>query len=224
MAQWVRDELEGYTNDAVPPYRVIDVAYRGTFSGPFGTGLQNVPIPSALIDQVAGKNWTRRKMTESISEIGQLAGSAKSDGELTIECANLILLLRDKIYPDLVCNGVVGIVSPAQMASVLDVVRSRVLDLTIAMEKADPDIRAPVATPTKMNKVVHQTIYADNVTVVFERDLERIVADRITASDGTEREKARLAELVKGAGIQEVVKQIVQKAPEVLRLLGGMAS
>lgn len=233
LAQWVRDELEGYKSSAVPPYRVVDVAYRGDFSGPFESGYRNIAIPTALINQIAGDHWTRHEFTGSITEVGQLARSALSDGELQLQCSNLMLHLHGKILPDLSCIGVVGVVSRTQMASILDVVRSRILDLTIAMEKAEPNIRkASVtlegnqSTRTNMDQVVQQVVHTENVTntFLFERDLEKIVADRIAASGGTDRQKAGLSALVKGTGVQEIVKQVVQKAPDLVKFLGSLPS
>ena len=234
MEQWVREEMEGYTSDAVPPYRVLSVAYRGTFSGPLGSGFQDVPIPSALVDEVAGnKHWTQYKMTKSISAIDQLARSAQAGGELQIECSNLILLLKGKMYPKYACTDVVGAVSPAQMVNILDVVRSKVLDLTIAMAKADPNVRKVGASDTlepnqqrttKVNQVFHQTIHhAKSVTnnTFFYSELEQIIVDRIEKSDTSDPEKAELLKLVESAGIQEVVKQFVQKVPGISKLLLG---
>lgn len=45
LEEWVKHESEGYPNDVeVPSYRKIGVSYKGTFSGPFGSGISNAPI------------------------------------------------------------------------------------------------------------------------------------------------------------------------------------
>lgn len=39
LEEWVKHESEGYPQDAVlPDYRIVGVTYKGTFSGPFGSG------------------------------------------------------------------------------------------------------------------------------------------------------------------------------------------
>ena len=229
LAVWVRQELEGYTAGTVPPYRIVNVAYRGTFSGPFGSGVKDAPIPPALIDKVAGKGWTQHEMTESISSIGQLA-----QGTLKLDCANLILLLQGKVYADYACNEVAGIISAPDLIRILDVVRSKILDFTIEMERTDPTVgeisldrrsASSDSMAVAANRAVHQTIYAENVTnnaFTFETDLEKIVMDRIVASDGTDREKDRIVDSVKNAGIQEIVKQFVQKSPSLVQFLGTL--
>ena len=232
MAQWVRSELEGYESDTVPQYRVVTVEYQGTFSRSLVEGFKNAPVPSTLIKEVAGEHWIRHKLTQSISEIAQLARkSAQSDGRLQLQCSDLILLLQGKIYRGYDCIDVVGVVSSTKMLSIMDIVRSKVLDLTIAMEKADPKVRevdvGRVLVPsdamtTKMNQAFHQTVNADNVTnnIFYLPELERIVVESIHASGGTDAKKAKLLELVKTAGAQELVKQLLQKAPVLAALLG----
>ena len=58
----MKHESEGYPSAAeVPDYRKIRVFYTGTFSGPFGSGIKNAPIPPYLIEKIAGKRWTLGK-------------------------------------------------------------------------------------------------------------------------------------------------------------------
>ena len=228
LAAWIRQELEGYDAREVPAYRIAGVVYRGTFSEPFGSHVKNAPIPPDLIEQIAGEHWTRRPMTDSISAISKLA---RSDDTIRVDGSNLIHLLQGKIYPDRMCNEVLGIISNSDLVRILDVVRSRVLDFTIAIEKEHPEVRqvdslgngpdSGGAVTAGANRLVQQTIYAQNVTNAFsfEDDLERILLDRVERSDKSEKEKTRMVDLVKSAGVQEAVKQILQNAPDLLRLL-----
>lgn len=231
LAAWIRQELEGYDAGEVPAYRTVGVVYRGTFSGPLGSGVKNAPIPSALIEQIAGKLWTRRPMTDSISAISKFA---RSSDTLRIDGSNLILLLQGKIYPDYACNEVLGIVSSSDLVRILDVVRRRILDFTMAIEKEHPEVRqvdylgdgpdSGGSVTAGANRLVQQTIYAKNVTNAFsfEDDLERILLDRVKRSGKSEKEKTRMVDLVRSAGVQEAMKQIVQKTPDLFRLLSAL--
>ena len=50
LTEWIKYEAEGYPqDDEIPTYRVVPVSFTGTFQGPFGGSLQNVPIPPLLI-------------------------------------------------------------------------------------------------------------------------------------------------------------------------------
>lgn len=232
LATWVRQELEGYDADEVPPYRTANVAYRGTFSGPFGSRVENAPIPPALIEKFAGEHYTRYKLTESISAIRSLA---LTNGTLRVDGADLILLLQGKVYAQYACNDVFGIISATHFVEVLDAVRSKVLDFTMAIGEQHPEIRevdlvgedrnqGDVVTDDA-NRLVQQIIYANNVSntiVTFEADLEKILVDRVRRSDSDEGEKGRMMDAIKRTGIQEVVKQLVQKTPDLLRYLSAL--
>jgi hypothetical protein len=54
--QWVQSELDGYSSTAdVPDYRKFHCQCFGHFSGPFGSGLKNAPIPESCIQQKSGR-------------------------------------------------------------------------------------------------------------------------------------------------------------------------
>lgn len=139
LADWVKHESEGYPKGVeVPDYRILGVSYKGTFSGPFGSGINNAPISPYLIEKFAGKRWTQYEMRESIAAVDELLAGSKKSGTFTIEAANLILLLQGKIYPDYACNAVTGTLSRGSLAAIRNAVLNRVLELTLEIEKSVP--------------------------------------------------------------------------------------
>ena len=77
LEEWVKHEAEGYPQDSlVPPYRVVSVSYRGTFSDAFGGGINNGQIPGYLVEKFAGKRWTRYEVRDGIAAIDDLIKSA----------------------------------------------------------------------------------------------------------------------------------------------------
>lgn len=140
LADWVKHESEGYPADVeVPDYRVLGVAYHGTFSGPFGAGIKNAPLSPYLIEKFAGESWTHFQMRQSIAAVDELLSNSKKGGSLQIEAANLILLLQGKIYEDYACNSVTGTISRASLAAIRHAVMNRILELTIEIEKSVPE-------------------------------------------------------------------------------------
>lgn len=140
LADWVKHESEGYPLEApLPDYRIIPVSYTATFSGPFGSGIKNAPIAPYLIKKFAGKKWNKHEMRQSIAAVDDLLATSKDSGSLHINAANLILLLQGKVYEDYACNDVTGRVSRAALAEIRHAVRSRVLELTIELEKSVPE-------------------------------------------------------------------------------------
>lgn len=180
LEEWVKYESEGYpSNIEVPPYRIIEVSYRGTFFGPFGSGIKNAPIPSYLIEKFAGKQWTKYHVRESIAAIDELLNaSSDKSGSLEIDASNLILLLQGKIYPDYACNEIRGTVSRAAFAEIRHSVKNRILELTIQIEKTFPDATKITFGSSKINKKVdseeinkisNQVIYG-NITNITTGD------------------------------------------------------
>lgn len=175
LEEWVKHESEGYPPGVdVPEYRKIGVSYRGTFSGPFGSGISNAPIPPYLVEKFAGKHWTEYEVRQSVAAIDDLVAADKDGGgTLEIDAANLILLLQGKVYKGYACNSVVGTISKAALTELQNAVRMRVLELTIQVEKSipsaaeialGPPIAAPAATDRDAVTQITQQIIHGNYT------------------------------------------------------------
>lgn len=177
LEEWVKHEAEGYPVDAeVPRYRKVSVTYCGTFSGPFGAGMKNAPIPSYLVEKFAGQEWVQIDIRESIAAVEDLLRNA-AEGErgIGIDASNLILLLQGNIYEDYACNEIRGNISPAAVAEIRQAVRSRILELTVQLEKSVPDATevmfgAPdtslVPNPERVQQISQQVIYGNVSTAV----------------------------------------------------------
>lgn len=177
LEEWVKHEAEGYPADVeIPKYRKVAVTYRGTFSGPFGSGMKNAPIPSYLVEKVAGEKWVQIEIRESIAAVEDLLRSAaEGEGGIGIDASNLILLLQGKVYEDYACNEIRGSISPTAVAEIRQAVRSRILELTVQLEKSVPEAAevtfgAPDASlapnPERVQQISQQVIYGNVNTAV----------------------------------------------------------
>jgi hypothetical protein len=175
LEEWVKHESEGYPKDVgVPPYRIVGVSYKGTFSGPFGSGIQNAPIPLHLIKKFAGESWVSFEIRESIAGVDDLVRGSTESGYLSIDSSNLILLLQGKVYADYACNSVSGTISRTSITEIQQAVRGRILELTLELEKSIP-AAADVAfgaskgrdtNPEKVQQISQQIIYGNVTTAV----------------------------------------------------------
>lgn len=208
LEEWVKHESEGYPIDSkLPDYRIISVSYTATFSGPFGSGIKNAPIAPYLIKKFAGDQWNNYQIRQSIAEIDDLLGSpAEGGGTLSINASNLILLLQDNVYPDYACNAVNGTISRASLAALRYAVRSRVLELTLELEKSLPDATAIELGPSsqitsrdsdRVTQISQQIIYG-NVTSISSSG----EAARINVQIG-ERDAKSVVDYLKEAGLPE---------------------
>lgn len=171
LEAWIKYESEGYPNDVeVPDYRILGVTYRASFAGAFGSGVNNSQVPSHIIREFAGEDWLEFRVRSSISAIDDLISKKQEKGRLQVtNAANLILLLQGKMYPDYNCVDVVGEISFSEMVAVSHAVRSRILELTIEIEKEVPSA-ADIAiskkgydmsddSSKKVDKISQQVIY-----------------------------------------------------------------
>ena len=207
LEEWVKRESEGYPPDSpVPSYRLVPVAYRGTFLGPFGSAINNAQIPGYLIEQFAGKQWTGHEIRDGIAAIDDLVRSAHNDGSIRINASNLILLLQGKVYEDYSCNEVTGEISRAALTELRYAVRSRILELTLELEESVPAASRiafgpPVPLETgdsdKVSQLSQQVIFG-NVTNISNTGS----ASEVTVSIGLRDETSLIEQLVR-AGIPE---------------------
>ncbi|OMQ18934.1 hypothetical protein [Serratia oryzae] len=139
LEEWVKHESEGYPPGSVlPDYRIVGVTYTGNFSGPFGSGLRNAPIPPYLISKFVDDSWNSFSVRESIVAVGELVKSSADGDSLGIQASDLILMLQGKVYEGYACNSISGNISAVSLSEILQVVRNRVLELTIELDKSIP--------------------------------------------------------------------------------------
>ncbi len=176
LEEWIKHETEGYPRESeVPSYRVIEVNYSGTFFGPYGSGIKNAQLPPYLIEKFAGESWTKYKMRDSVAIVDELLRKpSDNESAIGIDASNLILLLQGKIYENYTCNDIQARISQTSIAGIQYAVRSRILELTIELEKSVPgvsEIKSGLPEPeTKVNtdkvtQITKQIIFGDVTTI-----------------------------------------------------------
>ena len=193
LEEWVRHESEGYPKDAeVPPYRVVGASYTGTFFGPFNAQISNAPIPTYLIKKYAGDSWVRIEIRESVAAVAAMVKSTENGGHLGIDASNLMLLLQGKIYEGYACNSIDASISTTSLGEVIQAVRSRVLELTIELEKSIPAAalvtfgpsEEAAENPDKVQQISQQIIYG-NVTNAVAGSPQATVSATVVQGDAT---------------------------------------
>jgi hypothetical protein len=222
LADWVKHESEGYPDDvAVPEYRKVSVSYKGTFSGPFNSGIKNAPIPPYLINEYCGENWTVFEMRQSIAGIDSLASKGTKEGSsLTVNAANLILLLQGKIYEGYACNEVIGTISSASLVDIQHAVRSRVLELTIELEQSIPAASnvefgevASDETSHEVSQISNQVIYG-NVTTITSSGAHANISVGVAQGDLDSLERELTANGIDKADASALVEIVSGEQPE----------
>lgn len=167
FADWVNSELSGYNEtETLPSYRCLPTPSPiGHFSGPFGSGLNNVPIPISLLPEVVQKHVSEARMSQPIAELENLAKSKNG----TLECAwsgdVIAIAQQTRIYQNMVLMAASSKISSAMLLGIIDTVRTKVLDYVLAIQATNP--QADEATPSGPAPIspatLHQTF---NTTII----------------------------------------------------------
>jgi len=169
LEDWVKHELDGYGSDVpVPDYRLMPVSYTGLFVS--YTTRAVLPIAPYYIEKFAGENWNERPMRQSIGEVDDLLNQGEqTNNGYSISPGNLQLLLNHKVYPDHELLRVDGSIGRQSIVRIQNAVRSKLLDLTLQLEKSIPAVReitvggaAAYLNPSQreeVKQVVNQYVY-----------------------------------------------------------------
>lgn len=138
--EWTEWELTGYPNeDALPDYRKsIPVLVLGDFSGPFGSGLKNAPIPQLSIDE-EHRDWLFQvSFRDGVAALEDLVHSP--EGGLRYPWpADVVAYYGQRIYENMNCLTAHRVVSTAVVTGILDTIRTRVLSFALEIEEAAPE-------------------------------------------------------------------------------------
>ncbi|ANM04132.1 hypothetical protein AMC78_CH02039 [Rhizobium phaseoli] len=139
LEDWVRYELKGYPENAeVPDYREMGLNFKISASNRAWQAT-NQPVPQLLVNQAVGNDqfhiFKCRQAVGTI-DVDKIKGS---DNKLTINLDNYALILHGKVYDEsysiqrfwaeVPSSGVIGII---------DAVKNRVLEFTLALQKRYP--------------------------------------------------------------------------------------
>lgn len=193
LEEWVKHESEGYPRDAeVPSYRVVEVTYRGTFLGPFGSRIKNAQIPPYLIEKHAGERWTQYEVRESIAAVDEMVKKSADGVSLGIDASNLIPLLQGEVYEGYSCNGISGTISTTAFYEIQQTVRSRILELILKLEKSVPGAMHVAFGESSANKTeteqvqqISQQIIYGNVSTAVAGGAGAQIAVGVNQSDNT---------------------------------------
>jgi AbiTii len=172
FSEWVTQELEGYPpgSDHLPSYRgKLRLEVRGTFAGPFGSGIENAVIPPATIkSEQLRDSLFFITFSESIGYYESLIGG---DDYLRIPWpADVLIVVGQEIYEGQSLMAAWRVLPVGVLNGLLDQVRNRVLSFCLEIEKSDPAAgeAAPGDPPLPQAQVQHvfnTTIVGDRATV-----------------------------------------------------------
>ena len=142
--KWIEQELNGYKDrKLLPDYRILkNLSCRGDFFGSFGSGLKNAPIPSIRIPAEFREIVSTRYLPDSVSALESIVGQANQSNDMNLRIpwdADLLAILGSNIYEGMVCGQAWTDIPTAAFVSVLDTVKTRILNFVIEIEAKAPN-------------------------------------------------------------------------------------
>ncbi len=175
---WIEKELNGYDDaNSLPSYRILETMSKGHFSGWGGSSLSNAPIPTYCIEKKHQKYVNNVYITEGISALEDLL--SKSDGTLHNPWRpELLALYGTKFYENMNCIEAWQIISSSSLASIIDTVRTKILNFVLEIEAENPD-----AGDAKINT---NPIEQGKITQIFNTTIHGNVQNVATGSSDFE--------------------------------------
>jgi len=135
FAFWVDLELRGYPEEqAVPDYRTLVTGWWAQFIGA-GMHVPRTPIPEGVFP-VNLREWYRS--TPIRDGIAAIAACTSGRG-IRFEHPELVPCIQGAMYPTLNCVEVWSEISSHSYLQLVSMVRSRILDFVIDLERENPD-------------------------------------------------------------------------------------
>jgi len=167
LRTWARQELEGYAPDApVPSYRKVRGRNQGYFDGAFRG---EIDIPLSLLPEKLRPHYDRIELRDCIGEYAHLANGAQNEeAGLAIPWPPELALkyLRGYVTGSQCIRAWIAL-SPAELAGMIDKIKTKVLAFALEIEAEAPDagdIESPTGNVLKEERVTqifYTTIQGD---------------------------------------------------------------
>jgi hypothetical protein len=179
MANWVNSEINGYGSNELPPYRII----RGQLVGPISNGYVRYPevvLPTRKYEKEFGRDLNEINLGQSISALENIPSDPAS-GELGIPLGPETFSPLSKYYEGgFHVESARVRISPGNISSVLAQIRSKLLDLLLAMDSNLTDSGSSSESIGEKKKaefrgLFQSAMFGDNTTIIIGNNNTQIV-------------------------------------------------
>lgn len=172
LESWVIWESNGYPDDVpVPDYRIWPLLVKGHFYGAFGAAFKNAPIPHACLPTEARKHYEHYECRQSIASIEAMLSEFGQDNVI-VQTADLAVALGTHVYKGYNCVQAWAEFGPNQLVELLNSVRNRILDFTLALWKEAPgageigSTTSPVLEAKRVTQIFNTTVIGGSANLV----------------------------------------------------------
>ena len=188
LEDWVAWESNGYPKDiTVPEYRVWQLKVKGHFAGPFGSGIRNASIPLSLIPEKGRKHYQHYECRQSIASIEAILAHEEQSGTVYIDTGDLARALGTNVYEHQNCLEAWAEFSANHFVEVVNSVRNRILDFSLAIWKEAPTAGETEQSPgeqklktKKVTQIFNTTVYGGSANLVGTATESKVVFNIVT--------------------------------------------
>lgn len=232
LRAWVESELNGYPDKSkIPGYRRRSAVNYGSFIHQITQEVSESAIPLERIPSGARKYVDELALGNSVRSLEEILESGPGPYRLPWP-GSLLERLADTLYADYRCRQAWKVIHRSLIESILDSIRTKLLNLLLALEKTDPDI---VDSDQALAEVPAQRLELILQKVIYEHDSARDKGNALTrdrrlsasavghkqletffkvAMSQSERHGTRFAVVL--LGTESVAKTDDERAPQVL--------
>jgi hypothetical protein len=141
FTDWVNHELNGYPREAeLPGYRKSKGISKGHFFGPGGAKLTDAQIPPVVMPEEIRHIVTDTDLRTPVSGLQEMISRAPDGVIKLVWPGDVIVYVQQhvSIYPEMDLVEAYKMLSTATVRSVLDTVKTRILDFCLAIEQENP--------------------------------------------------------------------------------------
>lgn len=165
LEDWIVWESDGYPEDvSVPNYRIWQLQVRGNFLGPYSK-YNHAPIPAVNLPKNVQKSYNEYECRFSIASV---ESTIENENKTVLTTGGLASVLGRNVYSGMTCVECWAEFGIGDCIELLNAVRNRILDFSLALWKENPAAGETSSTvgqllsPDKITQLVNQTF---NTTV-----------------------------------------------------------
>ncbi|MEX3941611.1 hypothetical protein AB4Y44_19045 [Paraburkholderia sp. BR10937] len=201
LADWVNDELNGYTTDCpVPAYRVVPARLYGDISN-IAWQHNAMALPTAHLQKEMRERFCVEKLRQSVQVLEALSKASNSLSR-PVQPELYGLLAKGAIEPSFHINRAWVQFEPTQIVNVLIEVRSRLLDFALNLQGELGDVAddkmKEAAQGIDAPGMFASAVFGDNATFVFGNNNATTITNTVSKGDFVS-----LARVFKDTGVSE---------------------
>lgn len=160
LKKWVESELNGFgRSNEVPEYRKVALHSKGTFSGPFGAGIKNAPLPVHSIFEPEHLEMLTSRLVQPIAAYE--SGAASGSNPTIPWHPDLILVYQSSFVEGYALASAWQVVPNSLLVGLCEEVRNRMLRFALEIKEElglvkDKPFELP---PSKIEAAVVNHIY-----------------------------------------------------------------